>query len=648
MEACDLKVSPRTQARISLLRRPLGMVLLGTGLLVALGSGLLLYGTAAVDTEVTSQLAFSQTLESGIGQALASLPSPDIATIVFNLDADPSESETLNDSLGGDSLDTRQKNGVPGSDYNCLPAFPADPSITALGQNLSTWSNQVNQSSQSQVSQWVANITAQLEAADWPQIHGRAEIGRVPVIMYHDVLAEKEVSFDITPERLNADFRAIQAQGLTPISLDQLTNHLRTGVPLPEKPVVLTFDDGYVGHYNYVYQLAKYYNYPIALSIFTDKVDGKIVGRSTVTWDQLEEMVQHPLVTIVSHSVTHPQDLTKLSDEDLRHELETSKERLENKLGIPIDYFTYPEGNHDERVVAATKAAGYKAGLIMNELSGQFAGASKNLLTIERFGESRFAEVIASAWGGPPLPGFEPALTFEAPVRKLAMEIDEISFTLISGGRPQTIHADSRYPLTEIANEAGAVAAVDGTFFSLEYLDSNTMIGPVLSQNTGKFVPGSEGDIYKLKDRPLVLISPQTVEFISFDPKQHNTLAGIQAEMPTVTDAFVGGSWLVREQEPQPAHTFKNLFAYEEHRFRAFWGINFQGQPVVGATHGKIDSVGLGKLLLKAGFQTAVMLDSGASTSLVYEGESLVAFEPRTVPHAVVLVTQGGVCGISG
>ncbi|MEM9486083.1 MAG: polysaccharide deacetylase family protein, partial [Cyanobacteria bacterium P01_F01_bin.116] len=93
-------------------------------------------------------------------------------------------------------------------------------------------------------------------------------------------------------------------------------NHLRTGVPLPEKPVVLTFDDGYVGHYDYVYKLAKYYNYPVAFSIFTDKVDGNIVGRCD---------------------------------------------------------------------------------------SGMFAGESDDLLTIERFGESRFDEVIESAWGGPPL-----------------------------------------------------------------------------------------------------------------------------------------------------------------------------------------------------------------------------------------------------
>lgn len=639
MEACDLTISSQAKSHASLFRRK-GM--LSVVLLLAFGGGLLYGATGERDQPIAaeSSTAFSHELTNGVGRVVASLPSAAIAPIVFDALTDEDIETVL-----VDFVETTEPQTVTTDDYYCFPALPTDTTDN-VGQTLAAWGSQVNQGSQSQISQWVAHITAQLDSVQWPQLHERAQLARVPVIMYHDVLEETEVFFDITPSRLNEDFRTIQSQNLTPISLDQLVNHLTTGVPLPEKPVVLTFDDGYVGHYDYVYQLAKYYNYPVALSIFTDKVDGNIVGRSTVNWEQVEEMAQDPLVTIVSHSVTHPRDLRELSDDDLRYELETSKTRLEQRLGIPIDYFTYPEGNHDERVVEATGAAGYKAALIMRNDSGQFAGDSADLLTIERFGESRFYEVIESAWGGPPLAGVKPALNFETPIQRLDVEIDEIPMTLISGGQPQTIHADSRYPLADIVAQSKAVAAVDGTFFSLEFLDSNTMIGPVLSQNTGEFIPGSEGDIYKLKDRPLVLMSPEEVKFLPFEPSIHNTLAGIQQEMPAVTDAFVGAGWLVRDQEPQSARTFKNLFAYEEHRFRAFWGINMEGQPVVGATHAQIDSVGLGELLQKAGFHNAVMLDSGASTSLVYKGESLIGFESRTVPHAVALVPRGNGCGL--
>lgn len=630
MDACELTVPAKAKAQALSSRKTLGKVGFGISCALMLGSSLLYGAASKAHTETsTLQLPFSSHLPNLLHQTIASLPSSTIAPVVWSQSAEAQAPELA-------------PIAKPSESY-CLPTPPESESD--ISAPLSTWSTQLHQSSQSQLSHWMASLTAQLEASRWPGIHEHAQLARVPVIMYHDVLPEKEVFFDITPERLNADFRAIREQNLTPVSLEQLVNHLQTGVPLPEKPIVLTFDDGYIGHYSYVYQLAKYYNYPVAFSIFTDKVDGKIVGRSTVTWEQVEEMAQDPLVTIISHSVTHPRDLTELSEQDLRYELATAKKRLEETLNIPINYFTYPEGNYDERVVEATAAAGYKAALIMRNDSGKFAGESEDLLTIERFGESRFHEVIESAWGGPPLPGIKPALNFEAPIQRLNIEVEDIPMTLISGGQPQTIHADSRYPLTELIAQSEAVAAVDGTFFSLEFLDSNTMIGPVLSQNTGKFVPGDEGDIYKLARRPLVLMNSQEVRFIDFDPHKHNTLEGIQQEMSDVTDAFVGAGWLVKEQTAQSARTFKNLFAYEEHRFRAFWGINVQGQPVVGATHAQIDSVGLGRILKKAGFQNAVMLDSGASTSLVYQGESLIGFESRTVPHAVALVPSADSCG---
>jgi len=74
-----------------------------------------------------------------------------------------------------------------------------------------------------------------------------------------------------------------------------------------------------------------------------------------------------------------------------------------------------------------------------------------------------------------------------------------------------------------------ALAAVDGGF-SLEVFRPNVMIGPVLSQSGGKFIPGNHSENSKLNGRPLVLISSYAVKFISFDRTKHNTL-GVQADM---------------------------------------------------------------------------------------------------------------------
>lgn len=493
----------------------------------------------------------------------------------------------------------------------------------------------------------VPSMSALLNPSPFPEINPRARSARVPVMMYHDILPQKLVSFDVTPEEFAAHLKAIHDKGLTPISLDQLVAHLRTGMPLPEKPILLTFDDGYAGHYTYVYPLLKQYNYPAVFSIYTAKV-GKQMGRSSLTWDQIREMAKDPLITIASHSVTHPHDLTQLSDEQLKQEVEESKRILETELGMPIRYFTYPEGKYDQRVVDLVKQAGYSAALTMNDLDERLAGQSNSLLEIGRIGQSRLYEMLDQAWGGDPLPSWKTGFDFQSPIEQREATIDNTNFMFISGGKPITIHAKSRYQVPEILKGTDAIAGVDGGFFSLEFLDSNTMVGPVYSQVTQKFIPGNEKENPLLNGRPLVLIGPSSVRFVPFDHTKHNTLAGIQAEMPDVTDAFVAAAWLVRDGQAQPDAAFGKLFDFNAARHRAFWGINQAGQPTIGVSRDPIGSVDLGRALVKAGLRDVVMLDSGASTSLAYKGESLVRYTPRPVPHVVALVPTNGVRSDSG
>lgn len=473
-------------------------------------------------------------------------------------------------------------------------------------------------------------------AAPFPQIHPQARLGRVPVLMYHDVLPRKEVFFDVTPAEFEAHLQAIRDNGLTPIHLDQLVAHLATGAPLPPKPVLLSFDDGYLGHYEHVYPLLKQYGYPGVFAIYTGKVE-RNYGRPGLTWAQLREMAADPLVAIASHSITHPKNLADLDDPELRWEVTESKRILEEKLGVSVKHFVYPEGNYDERVKAAVRQAGYRSALTMSNQVDRFANESEDLLSIDRLGQSKLSMAIAQADGGAPLPPPGSAFNFTAPVRKRQLELDGVRLVLFSGGRPVTLHADSRYQVSEIIANTPAVAAVDGGFFSMKYLDSNVMIGPVYSQNTGQFVPGSAWDISKIGGRPLVLVGPAGVKFVPFNPQQHNTLAGIRKLMPDVTDAFVAGAWLVKDGKGRSPASFRDLFGFDVPRHRAFWGIDQAGQPVVGVSKERVDSVALGELLSRAGLREVVMLDSGASASLAHGDELLVDYTPRPVPHAVAL-----------
>jgi peptidoglycan/xylan/chitin deacetylase (PgdA/CDA1 family) len=79
---------------------------------------------------------------------------------------------------------------------------------------------------------------------------------------------------------------------------------------------------------------------------------------ATMNWDELREQAARG-VAIGSHAVSHPH-LTTLSEGDLRRELNESKEEIEDRLGRPCEDLAYPYGEHDQRVRAAARAAGYR------------------------------------------------------------------------------------------------------------------------------------------------------------------------------------------------------------------------------------------------------------------------------------------------
>jgi peptidoglycan/xylan/chitin deacetylase (PgdA/CDA1 family) len=79
---------------------------------------------------------------------------------------------------------------------------------------------------------------------------------------------------------------------------------------------------------------------------------------ATMNWDELREQAARG-IAIGSHAVSHPH-LTTLSEDELRRELNESREEIEDRLGRPCDDLAYPYGEHDERVRAAARAAGYR------------------------------------------------------------------------------------------------------------------------------------------------------------------------------------------------------------------------------------------------------------------------------------------------
>jgi poly-beta-1,6-N-acetyl-D-glucosamine N-deacetylase len=463
---------------------------------------------------------------------------------------------------------------------------------------------------------------------------------RVPVIMYHDVKKKKDVSYDVPPRKFRAQMESIKEAGFTPITIDQLYAHLTENKPLPQKPILLTFDDGYLGNYAEAYPILKEFNYPAVFFIVPAYVGVK-TSKDHVTWEQLKQVVKEGLVTVAAHTMSHPVDLTKLDDAKLHRELIESKAILEKTLGVPMNYLAYPTGNRDERVTALAKEAGYRMAFTMDE---GYAGESADILQLNRFGQSNLKLALTKGTGeqDTDLSISRPPVNFEAKLSYLSVTVDKVELSMAVGGRPVTFHGEGRNSLEDyLTQNPGTQAAVNGGFFPLRTREPAKMIGPILSTNITTFEPIVLAESGGLAGRPLVIISPKAFVVAPFNRGYLNTLQGIQSLVPDATDVFLGGAWLVRDGQGQTKKQMdKVIDSWMQTRHRSYMGMMGDGRFVAGITQNRVDAVDLAQALVKAGVQDAVLLDSGASTSLVYRGQRLTAYEPRPVPHAILIQTK--------
>lgn len=219
-------------------------------------------------------------------------------------------------------------------------------------------------------------------AAPLPQVHPKARGDYSSLLMWHDVVqGKKDVWFDITVTELEAQFKSIRRAGLTPVTLERLADHLEKGAPIPPGAVCLTFDDNTLGLYRHLFPMLKRYRWPAVFFVHTDYV-GKPTSKAHCTWEQLGEMERSGLVRCHPHTASHPADMRRLSDAQLRKELVVSRQVLEKRLGGPRPFFCYSNGFYDERVARAAWNAGYR--LAVTEDWGA-AEASRNLMMVRRY-----------------------------------------------------------------------------------------------------------------------------------------------------------------------------------------------------------------------------------------------------------------------
>ena len=183
----------------------------------------------------------------------------------------------------------------------------------------------------------------------------------IPVLVYHRVGYTTD-ALTVTPERFSSDLDSLQESGYCSISLEQFQNFLDDrNVEMPEKPILITFDDGYLDNFEHAYRILRKHGMVGSFFVITDMLWSK----DRLTPENIVEMSQGGM-SFGSHTVTH-RALGELDPAIIHDELVNSKATLESVLGKNVNAIAYPRGSYNETVVNIAKEVGYVTGLTVRE-----------------------------------------------------------------------------------------------------------------------------------------------------------------------------------------------------------------------------------------------------------------------------------------
>jgi peptidoglycan/xylan/chitin deacetylase (PgdA/CDA1 family) len=181
--------------------------------------------------------------------------------------------------------------------------------------------------------------------------------GPVPILMYHVVKAPApgtpQAELWVPARTFRETVAALKKAGYAGVTMEQVHRAWSGGPGLPAKPVVVSFDDGYLSHYESAMPTLRDAGWPGVLNLKTGNVDPK---GGIAPW-QVKALVAAGW-EIGAHTITHA-DLTTLDTAGLDREVAGSKKELEKEFGVEVNTFCYPAGKYDAEAEQAVKRAGF-------------------------------------------------------------------------------------------------------------------------------------------------------------------------------------------------------------------------------------------------------------------------------------------------
>lgn len=226
----------------------------------------------------------------------------------------------------------------------------------------------------------------------------------IPVVMYHSILKDesRHGKYVISPAEFENDLIYLKEHGYTTILMRDLISYTQGG-SLPEKPVLLTFDDGYYNNYLYAFPLAQKYGCKFVISPIVKYTEAYSETGETnayyshATWDHLREMADSGLVEIQNHSYDMHKDHGRIgvkqkpgeTDEAYRQvltdDLTQAQQAIKTHLGGAPTTFVYPFGAVSKSTPEIVKGLGFSATLTCREITGEVTRDPESLYGLGRF-----------------------------------------------------------------------------------------------------------------------------------------------------------------------------------------------------------------------------------------------------------------------
>lgn len=228
----------------------------------------------------------------------------------------------------------------------------------------------------------------------------------VPIIMYHSILKDPSRSnkYTVTPSVLEEDLKYIKDNGYTTITISDLISFVYDDMPLPEKPIVLTFDDGHYNNYGYLFPLLEKYDMKAVISIvgsYTDKftkTDEANLNYSYLRWKDIKELMDTGRIEFQNHTYSLHSNTGKRigtkkikgeTDEHYKNVLEEDILKLQQEFEESTNYtpqcFTYPFGGISNASLDIIKELGFKASLSCEQGINKLTKNPNSLYLLKRY-----------------------------------------------------------------------------------------------------------------------------------------------------------------------------------------------------------------------------------------------------------------------